>query len=194
MLAFLSGIIESKLINPNRCIIEVNGLGFLVYLSQSSWLALEAGKTHKLYTSLNISPEAVKVYGFTNAWEQSLYELINSVKGIGAKSALALLDALSPEQIVQAIAEGSADTLSTAQGIGQKTAERIIFELKSKISQLQVLSGNVGNVEINKYAETESILRSLGYKPSEIENAIQANAASKDLIKDCLTWLSGATL
>lgn len=154
MLAFLDGNIESKLINPNRCIIEANGFGFLVYISQAAWLAIQVGQRAKLYTSLNISPEIIKIYGFTNAWEHSLYELINSVKGIGAKSALALLDALNPDQIMQAIAQGSPDILCEAQGIGKKTAERIIFELKSKIGQLQIISGSGSglNLQINKYA------------------------------------------
>ncbi|MFN5538766.1 MAG: Holliday junction branch migration protein RuvA [Candidatus Melainabacteria bacterium] len=203
MLSFLSGIIETKSINPNRCVVNVGGIGFMVFVSHFSWTSIETGSQSKLHTALHISQEMVKIYGFTHVWELNFFELLSSVKGIGPRSAMALIDGLSPKQIVQAIAEGSEDTLAKAQGIGKKTAERIIFELKPKLIELENLiprsaSGlGLENEDLGKFAEARNILSSLGYSQTETEKAIQANShlgASngnmEEMLKACLTWLS----
>lgn len=205
MLAFLAGIVDAKPYNPNRCVLNVNGIGFSLFVSQRTWNEINVGSEAKLFTSLNISQEAVKIFGFLAEWEQNLFEILGSVKGIGPRSALALVDGLSIRQLVQAVSEGSESSLTQVQGIGKKTAERIVFELKTKLTELERLSfnsqgegfQNISNSEIGKFAETENILRSLGYSQIEIEKAIQANSAqvsndnSEALLKDCLTWLSG---
>jgi holliday junction DNA helicase RuvA len=204
VLAFLLGIVESKLFNPNRCVINVGGLGFTVYTSQASWNLLQVGNEAKLHTSLAISTDNVKIYGFLNPWEITLCEMLSNIKGISYRSALALMDGLSAGQIAEAVTEGDEDMLSKAPGIGKKTAERIIFELKTKLSELESLAQaslgeNLqigGSQDIGKIAETETVLRSLGYNPSEIEKAIRANAQNiaeeshEVLLRACLGWLS----
>ena len=187
MLAFLSGIIRQKLSNPYRCVLEVNGLGFNLFISQNSWQQLIIGQNQLLFTSLQIAPEQVKVYGFTDECEQKLYELISSVKGIGAKSSLALLDTLKPQEIVQAIATGNSTILTQTPGVGKKTAERLIFELKSKLNALQTVSSNG---QINQYLETSQILHSLGYETRYIEEAIQSSLDSPNLLQACLQWIT----
>lgn len=201
MLAFLSGIVEEKLFNPNRCVINVRGLGFLIYVSQRSWNALRIDSEAKLFTSLNLSMDSAKIYGFKSQWEQSFFDLLSSIKGIGARSALSLIDGLSAQQITQAVATGSDSILVQAPGIGKKIAERIIFELKPRLGELEAYtnaSGGSGDNSLptGKFSETENILRSLGYANSEIEKALKANAQYADgdnvdsLLKACLSWLN----
>ncbi len=202
MLAFLIGSIDSKIFNPNSVSINVQGFGFLIYLSYNAWTKAEVGKEYKFYTVVNISQESMKIYGFLEDWEKQLFELISSVKGIGAKSALALIDSISPSQITQAIIEENPQTLSAAPGIGKKTAERLIFELKPKVLELEIISQkslrlNVGNIlDIGQFAEINGILNSLGYSQSDIDKALKANhednISTDDLLKKCLTWLSAA--
>jgi len=201
MLSFLQGKIESKSFNPSRCVINVNGFGLLVLLSTRGLSQVEVGKEAKIFTSLNFSQESLKLFGFFTDWELELFELLGTVKGIGPRSALALIDGISPQQIVQAILEESHDILAQAQGIGKKTAERIVFELKPKLPELERIamqSINPGDtqVEIGKFGEVANILQSLGYSQAEIEKSIKANASvSQDasidsFLKSCLSWLS----
>jgi Holliday junction DNA helicase RuvA len=204
MLAFLSGPVEAKPHNPNRCVLNVGGIGFSLFVSQRAWNDSVVGSSIKLFTSLNVSQDSVKIFGFAASWELDLFEVVSSVKGIGPRSALALVDGLSVRQLTQAIAEGSESSLTQVQGIGKKTAERIIFELKTKLTELERISFHSqgeGSQEgqtsaLGKFVETENILRSLGYSQIEIEKAIQANSASVNednseaLLKACLTWLS----
>ncbi|MDJ0625543.1 MAG: Holliday junction branch migration protein RuvA [Candidatus Caenarcaniphilales bacterium] len=204
MLAFLSGTIEAKHFNPNSCEINVNGLGFEVSVSHRTWTSLEIDKDAKLFTSLNISQDNVKIFGFSENWEKRLFDILSSVKGIGSKSALAIVDVINPQQIIQAIREDSGDVLSNAQGIGKKSAERIIFELKPKLDKLeslcnQHLTVDIDSSKINQFSEVADILQSLGYNQSEIDKSIKANAQEADsntnsntqeMLKNCITWLN----
>ncbi len=200
MLAFLIGFIDSKIFNPNSAFINVQGFGFLIYLSYNAWTKAEIGQEYKIYTVLNVSQENIKIYGFLEDWEKQLFELISSVKGIGAKSALALIDSINPSQITKAIIEENPTTLSAAPGIGKKTAERVIFELKPKVLELEIISQkslrlNAGDIlDIGQFAEISSILNSLGYSQINIDKALKANNEDNintdDLLKKCLTWLS----
>lgn len=200
MLSHLNGLVDSKNFNPNFCVLDVNGIGFTVFVSQRSWQTLNPKETAKLYTSLSISQDNVKIYGFSEQWELKLFEMLNSVKGIGAKSSLALLDSLGPQRILEAIKKESAELLATAPGVGKKTAERIIFELKPKFQELQLVCGSTAfgdseNADLSAFSEVASILQSLGYNQFEIDKSLKANkdlieSNTQDMLKACLTWLN----
>ncbi len=196
MLTFLTGILEAKQFNPNRAVLNCAGFGVSLFISQRSYLACEVGNETKFHTSLQINPEIIKIYGFNEEWERDLCDLLSEVKGIGYKTALAVVDGLSPTQILDAVAKDSPADLTKAPGIGKKTAERIIFELKAKLSEIERLASasqrrNFNVNEVGKFAEAENILRSLGYSQFEIDKAIKANSDTEDLLKACLVWLSG---
>lgn len=201
MLSFLAGTIEAKSFNPNVCVINVNGMGFEVFVSHRSWTSLDTAKEAKLFTSLSISQDNARIFGFIENWEKELFEILGSVKGIGAKSALAIVDAISLQQIIQAIREENGDVLANAQGIGKKTAERIVFELKPKINKLESLCSSyltmdIDTSNISQFSEVADILGSLGYSQAEIDKSIKANAQNSDtqniqeMLKSCLTWLN----
>ncbi|MDX1920138.1 MAG: Holliday junction branch migration protein RuvA [Candidatus Caenarcaniphilales bacterium] len=200
MLSHLNGIVDSKNFNPNFCVVDVNGIGFTVFVSHKAWQDLKVNEAAKLYTSLSISQENVKIYGFAQQWELKLFEMLNSVKGIGAKSALAILDSVGPQRILEAVQKESAEILASAPGVGKKTAERIIFELKPKVRELQMICGNTsddasGGSDLSGFSEVMSILESLGYNQFEIDKALKANkkdaeSNTQDMLKACLTWLN----
>ena len=120
MLSFLTGLVHEKAFNPNRCHLEVSGFGLLIHLSEKSFLNIKTEDKVKLHTSANFSLENTKIYGFLDLWEKELFELICSVKGIGGKSALTLIDTFSPRRIIQIISEEASEDLSKAPGIGKK--------------------------------------------------------------------------
>lgn len=201
MLSFLEGTVESKNFNPNRCIINVNGFGLSVFISTRTFAQIQVGHSARVFTSLIYSQEAIKLFGFLAQWELALFELLSSVKGIGPKSALSLVDGLNPQQIAQAVLEESSDILSQTPGVGKKTAERIIFELKNKLVDLETIAKQSLNIsgetlEMGNFVEVSNIMLSLGYSSQEIEKSIKANLqfannlSSDELLKLCLSYLS----
>ncbi|MDX1918777.1 MAG: Holliday junction branch migration protein RuvA [Candidatus Caenarcaniphilales bacterium] len=199
MLAFLIGEVSSKLISPWRCLLDVNGIGFEVFLSQRSWQKLNQAENARLFTFLSLNPENPRIFGFCEEWEQTLFQTLEGVKGIGPKTALALLDGLSPDQFIHALQNDNPSLLTQVPGIGAKTAERLIFELKPKLRELnlklaaQTSSHNGSNIQ---YQEVSDILLSLGYTLPEIDQALKANQETlqsdspEEGLRACLSWLT----
>src|SRR3989338_1292817 len=155
--------IAGKLVfkKDNLLVLEVGGLSFKIF-SQASVLAAlpESGATVKIFTYLYFREDSIELYGFLSEKELELFQALNSISGIGPKSALGILGVTKIEQLVAAINEGKTELLTRASGIGKKTAERIILELKGKLSLIaapQVISLMESDVEL------EETLISLGY-------------------------------
>jgi len=133
MIAGLNGILES--LGSDCAIINVGGISFQVFMPTSTLSTMGAiGKKVKLHTHLQMREDGATLYGFASADELRLFQILMTVTGIGPKLALGMLSAMSVEQLTMAIATGSTDLLTTIPGIGKKTANRIILELKDKIS------------------------------------------------------------
>jgi Holliday junction DNA helicase RuvA len=134
MIATLEGILEYR--GNDSVIINVGGIGFRVHISGSTSSQLGAVKDKVfLYTHLHVREDNVSLYGFTSNEELALFKNLISVSGVGPKVALALLSALSPEQVVMTITSGNIDVLSQAPGIGKKMASRLVVELRSKLER-----------------------------------------------------------
>ena len=132
MIASLNGKLES--LNSDAAIINVGGVGFRVYMPTSSLATIgKPGDTVKVYTHMHVREDNIALYGFPTAEELWLFETLLGVTGLGPKLSLAMLSALTPDQITMAIATGSVDMLDMIPGIGKKVANRIILELKEKI-------------------------------------------------------------
>ena len=132
MIAGLRGTLES--LGNDWAIINVNGIGFQVYMSTSTLSTLGSiGEEVKLYTHFHLREDNATLYGFTSADELGLFQTLISVSGLGPKLALAMLSTLNVEKLTMAIATGSADLLTVIPGIGKKVASRLILELKEKI-------------------------------------------------------------
>lgn len=169
MIARIKGIIEA--IGNNFIIIGVGGVSFQVYLPTSTLSHLGAvGQPAKLHTHLHVREDNLTLYGFGSASELALFQTITTVKGIGPKLGLALLSAMDVEQVTSAIASGDADRLTGVPGIGKKTAERIVLELKDKIGNQWMISQDVESTQGN--SDVMAALTSLGYSTAEGARAL----------------------
>ena len=189
--------IKGKLVekNPTQVVVDCNGIGYEINISLNTFSSLSSDENIKLFTHLQVREDAHILFGFYTVLERAVFRLLISVSGIGASTARTMLSSLTPSEIQQAIGADDVATIQGVKGIGLKTAQRVIIELKDKIKILQ------GGEEIPVHKsntikeETLSALEVLGYsrKASEkiIDNPIQGNPDStiEDLIKAALNKL-----
>lgn len=169
MISSLHGKIES--LGSDYAIINVGGVGFQVYMPTTALTTLGIpGDDVNVFTHLQMREDNVSLYGFTSADELWLFETLISVSGLGPRLALAMLSALSPEQITTAIATSSIEMLDMIPGIGKKVANRIILELKDKIGAGWAVTPATEMAREN--TDVLAALTSLGYSAAEATKAV----------------------
>jgi Holliday junction DNA helicase RuvA len=168
MIAGLRGKLQT--IGSNWAIIDVGGIGFQVYMPTSTLSTLGAtGEEVEVHTHLHLREDNATLYGFATAEELGLFQTLISVSGVGPKLALAMLSAMSAEKLAMAIATGSIDLLTMVPGIGKKTANRLILELKGKVAWI----GAPAELAPED-TEVLAALTSLGYSVREATRAVAA--------------------
>ena len=189
--------IKGKLVekNPTQVVVDCNGIGYEINISLYTFSSLSSDENIKLFTHLQVREDAHILYGFFSVLERAVFRLLISVSGIGTSTARTMLSSLTPVEIQQAIGTEDVATIQGVKGIGLKTAQRVIIELKDKIKSLQ------GADEIPVFKsntikeETLSALEVLGYsrKASEkvVDKLIQGDPDSsvEELIKSALNKL-----
>jgi Holliday junction DNA helicase RuvA len=173
MIAKLTGRIEQ--IEADRCVVDVNGVGYLVNASTRTLAALPAGQVASVLIETHVREDAIVLYGFFEAAEREWFRLLTTVQGVGAKVALNILSALSPRDLIGAIQAGDRGALTRAPGVGAKLAVRLLTELREKAGAMPagvgfspVLPPPVGGVE----ADALSALVNLGYRRAEAQAAV----------------------
>ena len=151
MIYYLKGIIAE--LTPTFAIIEVNGVGYYINISLQTSQALTGKKDTYIYIQQIIREDAHLLYGFSTKDERDLFNLLISVNGVGAVSCLLLLSSLSNEEISSAILSGNSVQLQKAKGIGAKTAQRIIVDLKDKVAKFNLSGENISSFADNKVKE-----------------------------------------
>jgi Holliday junction DNA helicase RuvA len=193
VISSLQGRLES--LGSDWAIINVGGVGFQVYMPTSTLSTLGAnGSEVKLYTHLHLREDNATLYGFTSTEELWLFQTLIGVSGLGPRLALAMLSALSVEQITMAIVTASTDLLDMIPGIGKKVASRIILELKEKIGAGWVTTPATQLAQEN--ADVLAALTSLGYSAAEAAKAVATLPPAADLsleerIKLALQYFGG---
>lgn len=196
MIAYIKGNIEIK--TKEYIIIEVNGIGYKIFMSSSAINELEQGKTAKIYTYLKVKEDDVSLYGFLNNEELVTFELLIGVGGIGAKSAITILSNITPSKFALAVITNNVNALKKLPGIGPKTAQRIILELKDKMKTQEAIEDEESPLEAaisldNKANDAIEALCVLGYARRDIENVIAkidtSNLTVEDIIKQGLKYL-----
>ena len=178
MISSLHGKVES--LGSDWAIINVGGIGFQVYMPTSTLSTLGAiGKEVQLYTHLHLREDNATLYGLASAEELTLFQTLIGVSGLGPKMALAMLSGMSIEQLVTAIATGSADLLTVIPGIGKKVASRIVLELKEKIGAGWITTPATQLAQEN--TDVLAVLTSLGYSAAEATKAVATLPADPDL-------------
>ena len=179
MFYYVSGTVAHM--EPYLAVIDCGGVGYACRTTTYTLSSLKMGDKGKLYTYLNVREDAMELYGFATAEELNLFQQLISVSGVGPKAALSILSASTPANLALSIITGDEKALTCAQGIGKKIAQRVILELKDKLSKGQTFSAGGGAVPgpavtiipDNKLSEASAALAVLGYSQSEINIALK---------------------
>lgn len=201
MYAYLKGKIED--IKKDYIVIDVNNVGYKVFMPNSNIEKLAKLQEVKIYTYLNVKEDEMSLYGFLTAEDLKTFEQLILVSGVGPKVGKAIVSTLGAETVCAAIATSNIDTLVRVSGVGNKMAQRIILELKDKITKEQLIN-EVDNKNINKIQlnikdnknieEASFALKVLGYNTKQIDEAFQNmeinDESIEDIIKLALKYLS----
>ncbi len=176
MIYSVNGTVE--VIEPNLAVIDCGGVGYACRTTANTISQLKIGEKAKLLTYLAIREDAAELFGFADTAELNCFKMLISVSGVGPKAALSILSGMTPQTFALCVASGDSKTLTNSPGIGKKTAERIVLELKDKVSKQDVAAGVKGSTipvvaaASNTVAEAVSALMVLGYTNTEATNAL----------------------
>jgi len=168
MIYHLKGQLIEK--NPTHVVIDCNGVGYFIHISLHTFSLLKNSEGIHLYTHLQVKEDSHTLYGFMEKSERELFRLLISVSGVGSSTARTMLSSLEPKQIMEAIASGDAATIQKIKGIGTKTAQRVILDLKDKIlkvfgvDEIFVSQNNTNREEALSALETLGFLRKTAEK------------------------------
>ena len=197
MFAYIKGSLEQK--STNYVVIDVGGIGYKIFMPTKSIESLgEIGEVVKVHTHYYVREDNISLYGFKTNEELRMFELLLQVSGIGAKSAIAMLSEISPSSFALAVISDDISKLVKIPGIGKKTAERIVLELKDKlkteeaITKTEEVKLSISNEEETN--EAVAALQVLGYTKREIEKALEKidtkNLQLEEIIKQGLKYLA----
>lgn len=193
MIAQIQGQLVEK--NLTDVIIDCAGVGYFVEISLHTYSLIPDGNLVKLYTYMLVREDAHRLFGFMEKSEREVFKLLISVSGIGANTARTMLSSLDPSQIAQAIANGDVRNIQSVKGIGAKTAQRVILDLRDKIlqvledPQISVLPSNRGREEALSALETLGYMRKQAQKVVDKILTTQPDATTEQLIKEALKQL-----
>lgn len=196
MITYLKGILEY--ISDEFIIIDVNNIGYKVFISSYTLTKLPVQNENiKIYTYMNIREDAILLYGFLEIDELNMFNMLIGVSGIGPKAALSILSNLRPQDISMAVIMEDINTLSKTPGIGKKTAQRIILDLKDKlktVSYNESIELDIGNNQSSSKQDAIDALVALGYSQIEavkvVKNVYSENMNIEDIIKLALKKLA----
>lgn len=198
MFAYIKGSLEEKM--SNYIVVETAGIGYKIFMSKTAiGRAGEIGETVKVYTHYHVREDDISLYGFLSNEELKMFELLISVSGVGAKSAIAMLSNISTSDFAVSIINNDITKLTKVPGIGKKTAQRIVLELKDKLKaekelmQSESIESEVIIESNDDIDEAISALQILGYNRKEIEKAFKKfdykEMTVEDIIRNGLKYL-----
>jgi Holliday junction DNA helicase RuvA len=174
MIAKLTGLLDD--FGPDWAVIDVSGVGYLVACSAKTLTALGIrGDACTVFTQMQVSETDIRLIGFASAAERDWFRLLTAVQGVGSKVALAILSALTTEELQRACAGGDAAMVARANGVGPKLASRIVNELKDKVGALPTMAGGVQLAAVpagSASGDAVSALQNLGFKPNVATEAV----------------------
>ncbi len=197
MIGWLNGRVVDRR-NPGKLVVDVNGVGYDVETSLPTFFQVEAvDGSVGLHIHTIVREDALLLYGFVDQQERSLFRALIKVNGIGPKMAIAILSSISPKEFIQCIAQQNTAWLTKLPGIGKKTAERLVVEMKDKLQQPTAFGPEPENnhiIVVREQDEAIKALESLGYKQQEATKAIQkiddGNKTCEQLIRQALQILA----
>ena len=196
MFAYLKGICSEKNLDARTLSLEVNGIAYLIQTNLRYLNAFALDEESKVYTSMGLKESLPILYGFADKASRDIFNILTTVNGVGPKAALSILEVLDINDLIGAVLKDKPKLISEAQGVGPKTAKRIILELGNKLSKF---SSQMPTTQDNNYSKSEdvsSILLNLGFSHIEVDKFLSSAKAegvaddSELLIKYCLTQAS----
>lgn len=187
MIAHIQGKLVEK--TPTEVVIDCNGVGYCINISLHTFSLLPDSDHLKLFTFLQVKEDAHTLFGFVEKAERELFKLLLSVSGVGAGTARTMLSSIAPQQIIQAIASGDVGTVQSIKGIGAKTAQRIILDLKDKVLKIYNLDEVSFSQSNTNRDEALSALEVLGFARKSAEKVVDkivkedTNASVETIIK-----------
>ena len=195
MFYYLNGTIT--LLDANLAVVDCGGVGYACHTTNYTLARLQLGKPAKLFTYCNIKEDAFDIFGFSTREELNCFERLLGVTGVGPKAALAILSVVSPEQLTLAVMTQDDKTITMAQGVGKKLAQRILLELKDKLGGaapaeggISLPAGDVPAASGSALALAQAALAELGYRPREITAALRSfdpeGMKTEEIVRQCL--------
>lgn len=193
MFYYLEGNIT--VLEQNLAVVDIGGAGYAVTVSLGTMSHLEIGKRARLYTYFQVSEDAFEIFGFWDMSEKRCFEMLLSVSGVGPKAAVSILSAVSPADLAMAVVTENEKALTAAKGIGKKIAQRIILELRDKVTKEAAMPSSAmgaipqvqGGAKLNEVSEALGVL---GYTPQEIAAILRdpnvADMSTEDIIRMAL--------
>ena len=170
MITHVKGRLVEK--TPTSVVIESNGIGYLINISLNTFSQIPDNENLKLYTHLQIKEDSHTLYGFYTIKEREIFRLLISVNGIGSNIARTMLSSISPDQIIDAISRENVSLIQSVKGIGSKTAQRVIIDLRDKILKVYDLDEGITSSNNTNKEEALSALEVLGFNRKQSEKAI----------------------
>ena len=193
MITQLKGRMIEK--SPTEIVIDCNGVGYIVNISLNTFSKLSDSESISLYTHLQVKEDSHTLFGFYEKTERNLFRQLISVSGIGASTARTMLSSLTPSEIQSAIVSGNVSVIQSVKGIGLKTAQRVIIDLKDKVSLISENNQFIGNIINTNQDEALSALEVLGYNRKQTSKLIEMlvnnspEMSVEELIKGALNKL-----
>ena len=190
MISYIKGRLEIK--SKDYIVVDVGGIGYKIFMSETAINELEKETEVKVFTYMRVREDDISLYGFLNNEELVTFELLISVGGVGAKSAITILSNITPSKFALAVITNDVNTLKKLPGIGAKTAARIILELKDKMKTEQSIEGSKNEkikeaiVLDNKANDAVEALCVLGYTRKDVENVIAKIDTSKLTVEEII--------
>lgn len=194
MYEYIEGKLET--LNPDHAIVETGGIGYFINISLNTYDALKGLPQCRLFIHFIVREDAQILYGFDTQEERLIFRALIAVNGIGANTGRLVLSSMTPGEFVMAITAEDVNALKKIKGIGAKSAERMIVELKDKVSKLEISSENVATVHNTSQNEALSALTALGFSKAVAEKAVQRvlkvaerDASVETIVKEALKIL-----
>jgi Holliday junction DNA helicase RuvA len=196
LIAHVEGAVVER--REGAVVIDVNGVGYLVHVSATSLTALPPGERVRLRTYTHVREDALDLFGFATEEEEAVFRELIGVKNVGPRAAQNILSGIEPRELAAAVATGDVARLTRVPGIGKKTAERLVVELKDKLLALaRAASPRAGPRPGGVAEQLEQALMGLGYRPQQAAQAVEALGGSlegrtlDDLLREALKRLRG---
>jgi Holliday junction DNA helicase RuvA len=181
-------------VSPTFAVVDCAGVGYLIHISLNTFAAISSAKQVKVYTYPVYKEDSQVLFGFSTKQEREIFSRLISVSGVGGNTARVILSSLSPEEVIEGILHENVSLLQSIKGIGAKTAQRIIIDLKDKVTGFAV-SESVSGINVTVKGEASAALEVLGYQPRQSERVLMSitkenpSIGVEELIKQALKRL-----